>query len=62
MLSYRVGIWSRLLLAFSFIAGINVLVGVIALLIFERSEQVVEQLAEEYIPDLVQLSGFVKVG
>ena len=62
MLSYRVGIWSRLLLAFSFIAGINVLVGVIALLIFERSEQVVEQLAEEYIPDLVQVSGFVKVG
>ena len=60
--SYRVGIWSRLLMAFSFISGITVLVGIIALLIFDSSEQVVEQLAEEHIPELVQVSDFVKLG
>lgn len=62
MLSYRVGIWSRLLLAFSFIAGITVIVGILSLLIFNSSEQVVEELAEEYIPEIVQITGFVKIG
>lgn len=62
MLSYRVGIWSRLLLAFSFIAGITVLVGIISLLIFEGSEQVVEDLAGKYIPEIVQSTGLVKIG
>jgi two-component system phosphoglycerate transport system sensor histidine kinase PgtB len=60
--SSRVGIWSRLLMAFSFISGITVLVGIIALLIFDSSERVVEQLAEEHIPELVQVSDFVKLG
>jgi two-component system phosphoglycerate transport system sensor histidine kinase PgtB len=59
---YRVGIWSRLLTAFSFISGITVLVGIIALLIFDNSEQVVAQLAEEHIPEMAQVSDFVKLG
>ena len=60
--SYRMGIWSRLLMAFSFISSITLLVGIIALLIFDSSEQVVEQLAQEHIPELVQVSDFVKLG
>jgi C4-dicarboxylate-specific signal transduction histidine kinase len=60
--SFRVGIWSRLLMAFGFISGITVLVGIIALLIFDSSERVVEQLAEEHIPELAQVSDFVKLG
>ncbi len=59
---YRLGIWARLLLAFSFISGITLIVGMIALLIFYNSEDVVEQLAEDYIPELVQTSDFVKLG
>jgi two-component system, NtrC family, phosphoglycerate transport system sensor histidine kinase PgtB len=59
---HRLGIWSRLLMAFSFISAITVLVGIIALLIFNSSKQVVAQLAEEHIPELIQVSDFVKLG
>lgn len=59
---FRLGIWARLLLAFSFISGITLIVGMMALLIFYNSEDVVEQLAEDYIPELVQTSDFVKLG
>lgn len=62
MLSYRVGIWSRLLLAFSFIAGITVLVGIVSLLIFNGSGRVVEDLAKKHIPEIIQTTGLVKIG
>lgn len=56
------GIWTRLLLAFSTIAAITVIVGVMALLIFEHSGELFESITERHIPAVVQVVDFAEIG
>ena len=56
------GIWTRLLLAFSTIAGITVIAGVMALLIFEYSGELVESITERNVPEVVQVAEFAEIG
>ncbi|NOX32132.1 MAG: PAS domain S-box protein [Deltaproteobacteria bacterium] len=62
MKDLRVGIWARLLIAFGAIAGITLLVGVMALLIFEHSSSLVKSITERYIPEIVQVVEFAEIG
>ncbi len=56
------GIWTRLLLAFSTIAGITVIAGVMALVIFEYSGELVESITERNVPEVVQVAEFAEIG
>ena len=58
----RANIWTKLLLAFSFIALLTVLVGVMALLIFNYSRTLIDELSEEHLPEIVQATEFARIG
>ncbi len=62
MLPFRLGIWSRLLLAFGFISAITVLSGLIALLIFDSSNDLFSTITERHLPEVVQVAEFAEIG
>ena len=62
MTPFRLGIWSRLLLAFSTIAGITIVVAAMALLIFQHSGNLFTDLAEKHVPKILQVAEFAEIG
>ena len=62
MISVRVNIWTRLLLAFVFISSLTLLVGVMALFIFGYSSTLMEEISEEHLPEIVQVAEFARIG
>ena len=62
MISARANIWTRLLLAFVFISSLTLLVGVMALLIFSYSSTLMEEIAEEHLPEIIQVVEFARIG
>ena len=56
MVPFRFGIWARLLLAFGFISAITILTGLIALLIFDSSNDLFATITERHLPEVVQAS------
>lgn len=62
MWSLRMGIWARLLLAFGFISAITVLSGLIALLLFDRTNDLFETFTERHLPEVVQVAELAEIG
>ena len=62
MIFSRANIWTKLLIAFSFISALTVLVGLMALLIFGHSGRLMEELSEEHLPEIVQVAEFARIG
>jgi len=62
MVSFRFGIWARLLLAFGFISAITILTGLIALLIFDSANDLFATITERHLPEVVQVAEFAEIG
>ena len=62
MVSFRSGIWARLLLAFGFISAITILTGLIALLIFDNANDLFTTITERHLPEVVQVAEFAEIG
>jgi two-component system phosphoglycerate transport system sensor histidine kinase PgtB len=56
------GIWSRLLLAFTTIAGITLIVAAMAMLIFEHSDSLFQAIKEQHVPKVLQVAEFAEIG
>ena len=62
MVPFRFSIWARLLLAFGFISAITILTGLIALLIFDSSNDLFATITERHLPEVVQVAEFAEIG
>ncbi|MBE0583840.1 MAG: PAS domain S-box protein, partial [Desulfofustis sp.] len=60
--SFLTGIWTRLFLAFSTIAGITIVVAIMALLIFQHSDNLFEAVSEKHVPAILQVAEFAEIG
>ncbi|WP_236892048.1 ATP-binding protein [Desulfoluna limicola] len=58
----RYGIWSRLLTAFGITATMTVLAAVTALLVFNRSNDILGVFTEEHLPEVVQVAELEEIG
>ena len=62
MKPFPLGIWARLLLAFTTIAGITLIVATMALLIFQHSDNLFEAVSEKHVPAILQVAEFAEIG
>jgi two-component system phosphoglycerate transport system sensor histidine kinase PgtB len=62
MITARANIWTKLLLAFVFISSLTLLVSVMALLIFNHSSTLMKEIAEEHLPEIIQVADFARIG
>ncbi len=60
--TFPTGIWTRLLLAFSTIAMITIIVGILSMLIFQHSEKLFQSITKQHVEEVIQVTDFAKIG